>query len=345
MVQVALLLDTSNSMDGLIDQARSQLWKVVNQFALAHRDGRPADLEVALYEYGNNGLEASDGYIGQVSAFTTDLDLVSEKLFALTTNGGEEYCGQVIDTAVSALSWSPRGDALKAIFIAGNEPFTQGSHDPEMASRRALAAGITVSTIHCGPRGTGIASGWEKGALLAHGSFMSIDQDRAVAHITAPQDDEIARLGEAMNRTYVPFGEAGAQGYSRQSAQDGNAATAGKGSRVQRGLAKASRHYKNAKWDLVDAVDEGTVDLAKLKTEALPEAMKALNAEQQKQYLSDKALERARLKARIQQLNLARGEYVARAQVEQAGLEDATLDVALIESLREQAKRKLLTLE
>jgi hypothetical protein len=48
--QVALLLDTSNSMDGLIDQARSELWKVVNEFALAHRAGRPAGLEVALYE-------------------------------------------------------------------------------------------------------------------------------------------------------------------------------------------------------------------------------------------------------------------------------------------------------
>jgi hypothetical protein len=39
-VQLALLLDTSNSMDGLIDQARSQLWSVVNQFAAARRCSR-----------------------------------------------------------------------------------------------------------------------------------------------------------------------------------------------------------------------------------------------------------------------------------------------------------------
>ena len=30
VVQIALLLDTSSSMDGLIDQAKSQLWKIVN---------------------------------------------------------------------------------------------------------------------------------------------------------------------------------------------------------------------------------------------------------------------------------------------------------------------------
>jgi hypothetical protein len=36
-VQIALLLDTSNSMDGLIDQARSQLWRVVNERSVRPR--------------------------------------------------------------------------------------------------------------------------------------------------------------------------------------------------------------------------------------------------------------------------------------------------------------------
>lgn len=31
VIQLALLLDTSNSMDGLIDQARSRLWQIVNE--------------------------------------------------------------------------------------------------------------------------------------------------------------------------------------------------------------------------------------------------------------------------------------------------------------------------
>ena len=35
---LALLLDTSNSMDGLIDQAKSQLWKIVNELAAAKCD-------------------------------------------------------------------------------------------------------------------------------------------------------------------------------------------------------------------------------------------------------------------------------------------------------------------
>ena len=38
-IQLAIVLDTSNSMDGLIDQTRNQLWQVVNEFSSARQDG------------------------------------------------------------------------------------------------------------------------------------------------------------------------------------------------------------------------------------------------------------------------------------------------------------------
>ena len=52
-IQVALMLDTSGSMDGLIDQAKTQLWKIVNDLALAECEGQKPELQIALYEYGN----------------------------------------------------------------------------------------------------------------------------------------------------------------------------------------------------------------------------------------------------------------------------------------------------
>jgi hypothetical protein len=88
-VDVAILLDTSNSMDGLIDQARSQLWTIVQQFARAEKEGKTPELRVTIFEYGNSGLPASEGYIRQVVQLTDDLDKVSEALFALKTNGGD----------------------------------------------------------------------------------------------------------------------------------------------------------------------------------------------------------------------------------------------------------------
>src|SRR3954464_7358699 len=75
-VQIALLLDTSNSMDGLIGQAKSQLWSVVNEFIRARRDGRPVVIEVALYEYGNDNLPGDEGFLRMVLPLTDDLDAV-----------------------------------------------------------------------------------------------------------------------------------------------------------------------------------------------------------------------------------------------------------------------------
>src|SRR6187455_3373485 len=113
-IMIALLLDTSNSMDGLIDQAKSQLWKIVNEVAAAKKaDGKQPKIKIALYEYGNDGLSSDEGFIRQVSALTEDLDVMSEKLFSLSTNGGNEFCGQVIKTALNQLAWSASKDDLK----------------------------------------------------------------------------------------------------------------------------------------------------------------------------------------------------------------------------------------
>ena len=120
-IMIALLLDTSNSMDGLIDQAKSQLWKIVNEVAVAKSgDGKQPNIKIALYEYGNEGLSPDEGYIRQVCPLTEDLDVISEKLFSLTTNGGNEFCGQVIKTALNQLAWSASNSDLKMIFIAGD---------------------------------------------------------------------------------------------------------------------------------------------------------------------------------------------------------------------------------
>jgi len=193
-VDIAILLDTSNSMDGLIDQAKTQLWTIVQQFAKAKKHGQTPELRVALFEYGNSNLPASEGYIRQVVPLTDNLDKLSESLFGLTTCGGDEYCGQVIREAVKRLDWSKEPNGYKAIFIAGNEPFTQGEVDYHKSCKQAIEKGIVVNTIHCGTRQEGIQGGWQNGAQLAEGEFLNIDQDRATVEIDCPQDKVIIKL-------------------------------------------------------------------------------------------------------------------------------------------------------
>ncbi len=108
VVQLALLLDTSNSMDGLIQQAKAALWAVVNEVRHASHRGTPARLQVALYEYGNDWVPAEQGHVRLRTPFTANLDMLSEQLFSLQTHGGEEYCGLAISVATRELNWIPR---------------------------------------------------------------------------------------------------------------------------------------------------------------------------------------------------------------------------------------------
>ena len=340
LIQMAILLDTSSSMQGLIDQAKSQLWKVVNEFITTKKAGVRPEIQVALYEYGKSSLPQGEGYIRQIVALTTDLDKVSEELFALRTNGGSEHCGQVIDQATQGLNWSKSNKDLKVIFIAGNEPFTQGPVDYRKAVKAAITKGIIVNTIHCGNEAAGISGKWKDGAVLADGRFMNIDQNRAVPHIAAPQDKKIAELGAEMNKTYIPYGTRGRESAERQKKQDSNAKSAAPGAMTQRAVFKSSGNYSNARWDLVDAEKNG-VKVEEIKKEDLPENMQKMSVKERKAYVKSQAKKRAEIQKKISKLNDERKKFVAEKRKEMAkSNEKDTLDQAMIRSAREQAKKK-----
>jgi hypothetical protein len=342
-VQFAILLDTSNSMDGLIDQAKSQLWKIVNEFSKAQRDGQHPDIQVALYQYGTPSLGIETGYTRQLLPLTDDLDKVSEALFKLATNGGDEFCGTVIQKATTSLQWSNRKDAYKAIFIAGNEPFTQGNVDYRNACHEAISKGIVVNTIFCGNEQEGISTNWKDGAMLADGSYMSINQDVKVVHIDAPQDKDIAELGAKINSTYVTYGQQGAVGAANQQAQDVNAARGGRGGGVERAITKGSANYRNGTWDLVDAVNNKSVKLEDVKDADLPEEMRKLDAKGREAFIQQKTAERAEMQKKIQTLSADREKFLAKKRKEGTG--PSTFDQAVIDTLRVQAGKEGLSFE
>jgi hypothetical protein len=242
------------------------------------------------------------------------LDKVSEALFALTTDGGEEYCGKVIQAATRQLNWGQSNRDLRCIFIAGNEPFTQGDIDYRTACKAAADKGITVSTIFCGDRDEGIRTSWQHGSQLADGSYLSINQDHPVASIRAPQDQELARLSTELNTTYLPYGDAETRKKyaDRQSAQDLNAARSAVGVAAARAGFKASNLYRNAGWDLIDAVADGTVKLEDLNPEQLPEVLQPMSPEERRAHLAKTAQRRRDIQARIQKLGAARDHFVAK---------------------------------
>ncbi len=344
-IQLAILLDTSNSMDGLIDQTRSQIWSMVDELSKARKNGKRVFLEVAVLEYGNNWLSQDVGYIRTVTGLTSDLDLVSEALFNLQTNGGDEYCGYVINTAVNSLSWSPSRNDLKLIYIAGNEPFTQGPVNFQHAISHARARDITVSTIFAGPHHEGVATGWQQGAMLASGNYMSVDHNIQVVHIDAPQDRKIIELNKKLNQTYVPYGKNGQEAKLRQEAQDVTNASVSGEMIAKRAKSKASSVYRTSSWDLVDAMEEDDFDLKKIDEAALPSEMAGLDEKEKQKYLEKKRSEREKIKEEIRSLSEAREVFVAEERKKQTAAQGDTVKDVLISSIKEQAHKKAYEFE
>ncbi|MFW5771228.1 MAG: vWA domain-containing protein [Spirochaetota bacterium] len=340
-IQIAILLDTSNSMDGLMNQAKSRLWSIVNEMAMARKQNTVPRLEVALFEYGNDSLSAESNFVRRVTPLTSDLDAISQALFGLTTNGGSEYCGAVIQEAVDRLEWSNVKNDLQLIFIAGNEPFSQGPVDYRQSCKSAISRGITVNTIFCGDLQNGINTMWNEGALLADGSYSNIDQDRQLVHISAPQDKKILALGKKLNETYIPFGIEGIKRKAMQKKQDEEAGAIHEEVAVQRSVAKSSSYYTNTGWDLVDAVDNGNAKLSEIPAEKLPANMKKMSAKERELYVLKMKKKRIVLQEKINTLNRERSEYIAAKNSEQS--DENTLNNALLKVLREQAQKKHFT--
>ncbi len=319
LMQVALLLDTSNSMDGLINQARAQMWAIVNELAEKKRNGQRPKLEVALFEYGNNRLPATENYVRQVVPLTNDLDMLSESLFALTTDGGSEYCGAVIDEAITVLDWQPGVEHYKAIFIAGNEAFTQGGVEYTQACSRSRAEGVIVNTIHCGNERTGIAGKWRHGALVGGGKFLTIEQDRAIAHIHCPQDEVLLKLNLKLNSTYIPYGDVGREGVRRQERQDANAAGAAPQAIASRVASKAMGNaYRNSRWDLVDALESNEALLEDLDAESLPAELRGKGMAELKQAVADASKKRIEIQKEIAKVASEREAWLAKQRATDA---------------------------
>lgn len=308
-IQVAILFDASNSMDGLLEQAKSRLWNIVNELGTLRYQGQVPTIEIALYKYGHSELSAASNYIQQLVPLSTDLDMISKKLFEIKTNGGAENCGAVIGAALNELNWSTNPTDLKMIYIAGNEIFNQGSIDYKVVCKTASTRQIFINTIYCGNYDQGVRELWFDGAQIGLGDYFNIDANKAVVHIATPYDVKINAYNDSLNKTYVGYGSEGRVRKEEQKLQDVNAESLAPSAMTERSIAKSSANYSNATWDLVDADKNGT-DITKLKEDQLPEELKGKTEEEKKAYIEKKKLEREKYQSEINTLAKDRQTFI-----------------------------------
>jgi len=333
-IQVALLLDTSGSMSGLIEQAKSQLWNILNELAQTEKDAGETNLEIALYEYGNPLKTQDNNQIHQLSNFTTDMDLISAKLFTLNTSGGEEYCGAMIHTSLQELEWKSE-DGLKIIYIAGNEEFTQGPISFEKACRQAKEKGVVINTIYCGDYEQGIKHYWKAGAVAGEGEYLNINHNKETVYVPTPYDDKINKLNAELNKTYIPYGEKGKEKKFNQQLQDSNASKYDSSNAADRAAFKSSKKYINTEWDIVDAYkkDKKVIENAEIHADTLQN----LSVAELEARIEAVATQRAAIQEEIQDLNKKRNVYKAE---QQKNSKEKSLQKSMIETINKQAKKK-----
>ena len=218
------------------------------------------------------------------------------------------------------MDWSSKDNSYKAIFIAGNEPFTQGSVDYRDACKSAIEQGVVINTIHCGNYNTGVSTKWKNGADLAEGEYMNIDQDRKTVHIETPHDEIIIRLNAQLNKTYLWYGqdEDREELARNQLAQDSNAEGASPSSILNRSRSKASSLYSFKGRDLVDTAEDDDSIVDELNESQLPDEMKSMTAEQRRAHVKNQAATRKEIKAKIKDATAARDKFVALKKKEMA---------------------------
>jgi hypothetical protein len=340
-IDLVICLDTSNSMDGLIGSAKEKIWDIVNELATAKPKPH---LRVGLYAYGTPSFGTKTGFVHKVVDLSDDLDKVFTELTALRTNGGDEYCARVISTANLEQSWAD-AKSLKILVVAGNESANQ---DRELnvfeTAKLAIARGIIINTIYCGPASNPEASEWRKIASSADGQFAAIDQAGTVV-ISTPFDQKLAELSGAVNNTYVAYGKGGYHGQQMQMAADSLSRQMGASNFASRAMAKIGGQYRNSSWDLLDASNEKAFDLAKIKNEDLPAEMQKMSVDDRKNYINEKMKKRVEIQKQISDLNTQRAKFIQDELKKSGKPTDKAFDTAMLKALREQAQRSGFTFD
>ncbi len=339
-VDVVVMIDTSGSMEDLLDATRARVWDVVNELG---RMKPTPELRVGLVSFGTDLATEDQGFIVQHLDLSDDLDKVYSELMGLTIGGGTELVGRALDEALDNMSWSGDYEALRVVFIAGNESADQGveEFDFRLAARAARDRDIIINALYAGNRDQGVVEKWHEVAQVGKGNFSAIDPSTASIQIAAPQDKRLLELNGRLNTTYVPFGEKGRDGLANQIAQDSNASRLGVQSCSSRIVAKGGALYNNASWDLVDKTLEEGFEWDTISLADLPEEMQSMTVEERAEFIETRRTEREDIQSEIQSASAAREAFVKKVIAKRIG--ESGLGETMRKVIREQAMAKGFT--
>lgn len=338
-LEMVFVLDTTGSMGGLIEGAKTKIWSIVND--VMQRKDRP-NVKIGLVAYRDNG----DAYVTKITPLTDDLDKVYTNLMDFRAEGGgdtPENVRRALAEAVDKPDWSGKNPNIaQIIFLVGDAPpHNDYVQEPDVldTTAKAVKQNMIINTIQCGNL-SGTQEIWQTIAQRGEGKYFAIAQDGGVQAIATPYDSRLAELAGKISNTYITYGSSARQRANAveiTSNESRVATDAPMSAQADRAVNKAvnSRAYKE---DLIQDIENETIKLEDVKEEELPENLKKLPPAERKKEVEKRIAERKAIKAEILELSKKRDEFI-KAERAKLGKQDG-FDAAVNKALSEQMLRK-----
>lgn len=335
-VDVVFVIDTTSSMGGLLEAAKTKVWAIANEIA----KGKPTpEIRMGLVAFRDKG----DSYVTQTTDLTKDLDKMYAQLLALRPEGGGDGPEHVIAglaDAAAKISWSKDSKTFKVAYLVGDAPAHEDYADAprlDAVVSDLVRKGVVVNAIQCGSGGQ-TEEQFTRVARLGEGRYAALAHDGGVAAADTPFDARLTELSARLDGTTLAFGARRESTTAALAAVRGMLAMAPASAAAERASFKAGAGGAGfaAESDLLAAVEEERVDLGKMKEEDLPADLRGKTPAERKARLEKTRIEREALKAEIAKVAKERDGW----RKKNAAPKKDAFDVKLVETLKVQAARK-----
>ncbi len=359
-MELVFVVDTTGSMGGLIEGAKSKIWSIVNEIVTAKPQ---PEIRIGFVAYRDKG----DAYVTQVHPLTDDLDAAFATLQTFKAQGGgdlPEHVSAGLHEAVSGIEWKAGGSTDSAlyqvIFLVGDCPphtdYNDG-FDYKAEADKAAARGIFVNAIRCGTNAE-TETVWLDIAKRGLGNYFTLAQTGGVVNVPTPFDEKMVKLGAGLELTTVArrgrenerslsLAAAGIDGakYVNGAPILGDIPTIGGLFREKTGvsnmIARQSFNYKSgqiyAAFDLVTEVINGRA-IEEIKADEWPTEWEKKSLDEKRQMLETQIAERKKLKAQLTELETQRNAFL-KAELEKNGGKDG-FDQKMLDTFKQQANAR-----
>jgi len=345
-IEMVFVLDTTGSMGGLIEGAKTKIWRIVNTVM---QSTEKVNFKMGLVAYRDKG----DSYITEVTPLSDDLDRVYGKLMAYRVDGGgdePEDVRSAMRDALNKVGWSDAAPCnhlhvipptcsktTQILFLVGDAPphdDYQQINSAQETAQTAWARGIRVNTIQVGNI-SATTKIWQEIAKSGGGEYFAIAQNGGVKAIATPYDKELSDLGDKVNSDALYYGQKNDQLKLQEEGKQFGSSLAGASTvaRADRAANKSINYRAYNSRDLIQAIENQEINLSTIKKDELPEIMQNNTLSENKKYIDERILKRKVLREKIAELSKKRDLFLKENEKNTDGF-----DAVVFKALEKQIK-------